>query len=385
MERLLERYRKKLALAHLAAPQEVHFGVMDDKLLFLGEDGSIEETLAQLFSQLSINTVLAGRPMEPYRSIIEYLARSFPQGFCPEDTETRTFLHELPVVTTFEAGPIAATLGRRKCVIVPGHGVVTYGTVSPEQAFVLFSSVCFATFVKFFTDYLLHKRAKCVTPDEEATFQRAVAALPQPQKEPPPLKPGPLETPEAILAAMVEAGAATVGCGLVDSYFGNISFYHKEMIYISQTGSSLDELQGHIDPVPMDASSCAGITASSELSAHREVYRRSGVRCILHGHPKFSVVLSMLCDRRGTCANSGECHRSCRGERSAAGLPIVPGEVGTGPYGLHNTLPQALVAHPGALVYGHGLFTQGEQDFNAPFTTLLKTENALRARYFALL
>jgi ribulose-5-phosphate 4-epimerase/fuculose-1-phosphate aldolase len=65
-------------------------------------------------------------------------------------------------------------------------------------------------------------------------------------------------------------GRYTVEKGYVDSFFGNISYFDGRTIFISQTASSLDELEGHLDPVLLDGSSTAGISASSELPAHRE-------------------------------------------------------------------------------------------------------------------
>ena len=148
---------------------------------------------------------------------------------------------------------------------------------------------------------------------------------------------------------------------MVDSFFGNISCKFGDAVFISQTGSSLDELEGNIDRCPLDRSSCSAITASSEFSAHRGIYEKREVSTILHGHPKFSVIMSMLCDDFG-CSGRGRCHLECSRERTAAGVPVVPGEVGTGPRGLCNTLPGALKGR-GAIVYGHGLFTAGKVDF----------------------
>ncbi len=59
--------------------------------------------------------------------------------------------------------------------------------------------------------------------------------------------------------------------------------------------------------------------------------------------------------------------------------------MGTGPYGLCNTLPQALNAEGGrrgAIVYGHGLFATGRQDFRQAFATLLEVERFCREEYF---
>jgi len=115
------------------------------------------------------------------------------------------------------------------------------------------------------------------------------------------------------------------------------------------------------------------VTASSEYSAHKEIYLRGGSRAILHGHPKFSVIMSMLCDKKD-CENRGQCHIKCTRERFINDIPVVPGEVGTGRYGLCNTLPPAVTGRRGAIVYGHGLFTTGQHDFHEAFSRLLDIE-----------
>jgi len=134
----------------------------------------------------------------------------------------------------------------------------------------------------------------------------------------------------------------------------------------------------------MDGSSCVGITASSELSAHRAIVARGTHRTVLHGHPKFSVILSLACEEKN-CELRGQCHLRCPRPRQAAGFPIVSGEVGTGPYGLCHTVPPALVGHRGVIVHGHGVFTVGKTDFTDAFSALLEIENACRETYFASL
>ena len=63
-------------------------------------------------------------------------------------------------------------------------------------------------------------------------------------------------------------------------------------------------------------------------------------------------------------------------------MPIVPGEVGTGRFGLCNTVPDAMRDSDAVIVYGHGVFTIGKGDFNAPLARLIEIENACRAEYF---
>ncbi len=388
MESLLRKYEAKLVAAGLVEAGEPLLGGLDDALVWNRSDPRAE-LLSRVFSKLNINSLLAARPIEPYRSIMNYLARRTESVIQPQDCETRTFLHDLPVVRTLTPEAIVACLRRRKCVIVapdssesdPTPMVITYGTVSPEQTFVTFSSVCFATFVKFFSDLLHNLQQGTCDRTAFEVLDRVRRFLPPLGSEVPALEQGPFHTPSQVCSAMSQAGRQTVSLRLVDSYFGNISCLLNNVLYISQTGSSLNELEGHIDPCPLDDSSCAGITASSEYTAHVEALRRSGQQLLLHGHPPFAVILSMDCDRLD-CALRGECHRRCEHKRAIEGVPIVPGEVGVGPFGLCHTLPPALEHADAAIVYGHGLFVAGSNDFNAPLRRMLDVESRCRELYF---
>lgn len=383
MLELCEKYAAKLVRQGLCAEGEPLVGGLDAELAWNREDARSAE-LAKVFGGLSINSLVCARPTEPYATIIDFLAERHGDLIRPEDTETRTFLHDIPVSREFSAAAVIAALKKRKAVIIPGHGIVSYGTVSPEQAFVFYSSTVFACFVLFFSDYLALARRGEIDANHRAVFEKVAAMLPAPKTALPELAAGPLTNEESVLAAMAEAGRAVVQYGLVDSFFGNISYRLGDTVYISQTGSSLDELEGCIDPCPMDGSTTHGITASSELTAHEDVYRRADAVCILHGHPKFSVIMSMDCDRPD-CENRGKCHIKCTECRTVEGVPIVPGEVGTGPTGLCNTLPPAVASSGAAIVHGHGLFASGGVDFNEAFRRLLETENMSRQRYFELL
>ncbi len=194
---------------------------------------------------------------------------------------------------------------------------------------------------------------------------------------------GPVRDEDTVIKMISEAGRAVVDCRLVDSFFGNISYIADNTLYISQTGSSLDELESCIDAVPIDGSSSVGITASSELSAHKQIYLKTGDHAILHAHPKFSVVMSMHCLEE-MCARD-ICHRSCKRRREISGIPIVPGEIGRGSSGLMHTVPSAMKESGGVLVYGHGVFTSGKKDFREPFQRLLDIETKCREEYFRLI
>ncbi len=403
MEKTLDKFANKLIQAKLGArsgPCRPLMGGLDDRIIW---NRKADETkiLEKVFDGLHINSLAFLRPIEPYASLIAFHAEKALESdgaITPKDCETRTFLHDLPVIDEFSPEKIIRILKKKKSVIVApkttsskknsatdnGPAVIAHGSVSPEQGFITISSVCFASFIKFFVDYLEALQQGLATDKDHALFDAVTPHLKPVRKKMPVLMKGPFQTEEEVYSAVIEAGAKIVEYGLVDSFFGNISCLWNNTLYISQTGSSLDELAGCIDPVPLDGSTSAGITASSELSAHLETIRRTGCEAILHGHPKFSVILSMDCDpvEKKGCDFSDQCHIKCPKKRFAGFIPIVPGEVGTGPFGLCNTLPSALETNSSAIVYGHGLFTIGKSDFSEAFSNLLSVEHTCRHLYF---
>lgn len=382
MIELITKYTGKMINAGLADNPLVCG--LDDELYWNRADESIP-VLNEVLEGMNINSLIFAKPAEPYRTILRYLTERYPETIPPRDCETRTFLHDLPVIKSFDPDAILTQLRRRKSVIINEQNsirIITFGTVSPEQAFVTYSSVCFSSFVLFFTEYLADVKNGKTSSAQQKTFDAVLPFVDQQSQPQPELLAGPFSNESQVIEAMIEAGKYTVDYGLVDSYFGNISYRMEDTVYISQTGSSLDELAGCIDPCPLDGSSCAGVTASSELSAHNDIFLRSEKQAILHGHPKFAVILSMDCDVED-CPQRDKCHIKCTHERFINDIPIIPGEVGTGPTGLCKTLPPAIQGNRGAIVWGHGLFTTGNDDFNEAFKHLLEIENMCKKEYLA--
>ncbi len=397
MEILVKKYAQKLVDAGLAAtagPGAPLVGGLDRDLVW---NTTALETpvLEKIFQHLNINSLVFLRPGFPYDLIIRFLAgRALKSGgtILPRDCETRTFLHDLPVVDRFDLHAVIQALKQRKTVIILendrdpeffGPAVIAPGTVSPEQGFVHMSSVCFACFVAFFSNYLAGLKLGHHDPEMDHVFDQVLPFLQKELPAFPDLVHGPFSREQEVYAAMVQTGRKVVDHGLVDSYFGNISCCWNNTLYISQTGASLDELTGCIDPVPLDGSSTAGITASSELTAHLETIARTGCQTILHGHPRFCVIASMDCDpaQKAACAFADKCHTHCPVPRHIGSVPIVPGEVGTGPFGLCNTLPRACDTSDSVIVHGHGLFVTGKTDFTRAFSTMAAVETLCKTRY----
>ncbi len=394
MEKLINKYLKKLESQKLSTRDKTMLLALDADLYSnMPLDEERVKILKDVFALMNINTILFAEPNEPYRSIIDEIIRyddmcEREKKIVPMDCETRTFFHDIPVIDDLSAQEIAKALSHRKSAIIKNKGIVAYGSVTPEQAFVSFSSTCFSMFVKYFYDAILTLEENKAVRYNEVYIERFknIRQYIKPLRGSRKLVTEKPENEEDVFKMLFEAGRAVVECDLVDSYFGNISFVYNNKIFISQTGSSLDELEGCIDAVPMDGSSSVGITASSELSAHKNIYAETGDNAILHGHPKFSVVMSMRCENRD-CShyrNRDMCHKGCVRKRDIEGIPIVSGEIGTGPTGLVNTVPPAMRHGRGVIVYGHGVFTSGRDCFQKPFQMLMDIENICREQYLRL-
>ena len=380
MENILQKYAGKLVRAGLTKEGGALIGLRGTETLWSreGEDcAALEKVMAAIDKQ----AILFVEPAEPYRTIIEYLAETSGGVIEPRDFETRIFLHDLPVLREFDPQAVAAALKRRRSVVIAGRGVVTFGKAGPEAAFVIYSSVCFACFVKFFSDMLYHVRRNSVDHRRREILKKVLERLDPPPAITGALMKGPFAAEEHVLSAMEEAGRFMVDCRLVDSNFGNISYYADPVLYISRKGGALDELHGRIVPVSLADPAAPTQTASTEFPAHREIVLTTGRRAVLHGHPKFAVILSLDCEK-DDCEARNACHLRCPHERSIGDIPIVAGEAGAGPFGLCHTVPPAMRDHPGVIVYGHGLFTAGKHDFNEAFEQLAAIESACRQEYF---
>lgn len=376
MEKLVQKYERKLVRSGMAEPGAPLLGGLDADVVW-NREAEATAVLSEVFELLNINSLLLSRPAEPYSLMIDYLAERASGAIRPQDSETRTFLHDLPVIDQLEPAAVASALSRRKSAIVPGGEVITFGTVSPEQAYIHFSSVCFACFVKFMTDCAAAARRGDLDPAARQVLELVVPALDQLPQRAPEMMRGPFESEDRACAAICETGRLTVELRLVDSYFGNLSYLVGDTLFVSQTASSLDELEGCIDPCSRDGLSSAGITASSELTAHLRIVEETGARAVLHGHPKFAIALSLDCAEED-CELDGHCHTRCNRDRRAGGVSIVPGEVGTGKFGLCRTVPHALKDSRGVIVYGHGVFTVGTDDFSDALWSLIDIERFCR-------
>ena len=397
------KYTRKLLRDRTAVPESLRFYRLDDIVSANRHDEWLP-LFTEVFHRLDITALLFARLTLPFADLLVERAGPGTDRLVPKDSETRVFLHDIPFIRKKEwkgvskadlTTMIVRCLKERKAAIIQGLGVVSTGGVTVEQAYIGFSTIFHTTFVKYLLDVLTDgfklsnekmifegfKQTGNRSPDlSDLTFTPGPLEAGTDSGLSPHPSPLPQGARELIYEEICRVGRYTVEKGYVDSFFGNISYFDGKTIYISQTTSSLDELEGFIDPVPVDGSSTAGLSASSELPTHRAIYLDSAYRAVLHGHPRFSIILSMLCDEKN--CRIKDCNRLCDRARSVCGVPIVAGETGAG--GMARSVPAAMKDRGVCIVYGHGIFSAGERDFQDAFMNMADVENKCREEYFHL-
>jgi len=387
MQGQIEKYTQKLMRDRTAVPESIRFYRLDDVVSANRHDEWLP-LFSEVFRRLDITALLFARLTLPFADLLVERTEPGTDRLIPKDSETKGFLHDIPFIRKqeWEGAPsadrtamIVRCLKERKAAVIGGLGVISTGGVTVEQAYIGFSTIFHTTFVKYLLDVLTDGFKM---PNEKVILE----GFRQSWNKSPDLgdltfAKGPLRDRDAIIGEICRTGRYTVEKGYVDSFFGNISYFDGKTILISQTTSSLDELEGFIDPVPVDGSSTAGLSASSELPTHRAIYLGSAFRAILHGHPRFSIVLSMLCEEKNCTIK--DCNRLCDRARAACGVPIVAGETGAG--GMARSVPAAIQDSGVCIIYGHGIFSAGATDFRDAFMKMADVENKCREEYFRLI
>lgn len=292
---------------------------------------------------------------EILRSILAHYGAAGLDRLVPRDSETRLFLKDIPIIDR----PQEAA-GDRTVHLVRDGRIFVRGVATENDAAVHRDIVRFSIFVHFFGEMLAMKRAGTLPFAGRDLVRALLAAMPPLQTAPPPMPSGSFADEPAARRAVVETGYALVAAGLVDSIFGNISYRLGDTLLISRTGAPLDRLAEGLVACSL-TDTAAPRNASSEYPSHRRIVTESSYRAVLHGHPRWTVLLSLATDAP-----------------TLFGLPVVEGEPGAE---LAGVLPDAIAAHGAAIVRGHGIFAAGTDDFRAPFETIGRVERLAFADY----
>jgi L-fuculose-phosphate aldolase len=161
--------------------------------------------------------------------------------------------------------------------------------------------------------------------------------------------------------------------GMVTSRFGNISIRTDRGFMIKRTGTMLDSItEEDVVEVGLMPSS-ADREASSETPSHRAIYLATDARAIIHAHPPFAIVESLLCKSEIVPLDS-------EGIPFLGTIPIVDGDSGSRE--LYDNLSRVFGAGKvkGAVNRGHGTFAAGP-DLKDSYNTTAMVEHSSRIKY----
>jgi L-fuculose-phosphate aldolase len=171
---------------------------------------------------------------------------------------------------------------------------------------------------------------------------------------------------------IVRFGKKLVLSGLTSSRFGNISRLEEGRIFITCTGSMLDELdEGMIVEVDLSHPCNLDKIASSETCVHRAVYQRTEYMALIHTHSPYAVALSLLEQRAIEPMDS-------EGLLFLGTMPIVEGRIGTNDLAM--AASDALQNHKACIARGHGVFAAGNSLLDA-YTAACMAEHSAQVRY----
>lgn len=302
---------------------------------------------------------------EPYSTITGYFLENRFREIIPVDSESGLFLPQIQISERTGIESLIKSIGKNG-VIIPSDGcIITGSSKNGELPLILFSIACFSLFVKFFHNILTKKK--------NGTFSSRdldyIYKVREYEYKYSPSSNSRSTTQNGDAPLTIEStGMSMVSQKLVDSIFGNISRRDSENIYISESGSFLDDLEGHIIKVPLNGDINSDRQPSSEIEVHRNIYKTTNKKTVIHGHPLFTVILSLDCLPPG-CTGSGD-------------TPIVPAESGDGNYNLENSVPGLIQKNGNVIAGGHGVFCSGNDNFEIPLKNMAEIENFCREEYF---
>lgn len=168
-------------------------------------------------------------------------------------------------------------------------------------------------------------------------------------------------------------GKKLADSGMVSSRFGNISVRTEHGFLIKRTGAMLDSIKkDDVIEVGLTASP-ADKEASSEASSHRAIYLATDARAVIHAHPPFAIVESLLCKDEIKPLDS-------EGLPFLGTIPIVDGDSGSKE--LFDNLTRAFSSGnvKGVMNRGHGSFAIGP-DLKDCFNTTTMIEHSSKVKY----
>ncbi len=158
---------------------------------------------------------------------------------------------------------------------------------------------------------------------------------------------------ESTFAMFRDIGRDLFLRGLVTSHAGNLSLRTKERICITRRGAMLGRIgeEDLVDVDPTDPGSTIA-RASSEVLVHRAIYEKTSSLAVVHAHPPYATLLSML--------NEELIPNDWEGSYHLKKVPVVSMETTVGSQESAGLVSEALRDHKAVMLKGHGSFARGD-------------------------
>jgi len=141
--------------------------------------------------------------------------------------------------------------------------------------------------------------------------------------------------------------------GLISSHAGNMSARVMDRIYITRRSSMLGKLQQKdVIELNLGQDNVQVPMASSELVVHTAIYQNTGALAIVHAHPPYATLLSMLRDEIVPV--------DVEGRYLFTKIPVVTPDQAIGSEESARLVSEQLKDYKIVLIRGHGSFAKGE-------------------------
>jgi len=141
--------------------------------------------------------------------------------------------------------------------------------------------------------------------------------------------------------------------GLISSHAGNMSTRVVDRIYITRRASMLGKLrQQDVIELDLNQDNSQVLNASTELVVHTAIYKNTSALAIIHAHPPYATLLSMLKDEIVPVDSEGTYFFKR--------IPVVTPVKTIGSEEAAQLVSEQLKEHKIVLVRGHGSFARGD-------------------------
>jgi L-fuculose-phosphate aldolase len=164
---------------------------------------------------------------------------------------------------------------------------------------------------------------------------------------------------------------------MISSHGGNLSVRLGDRVVIKRRGAMLGQLKPHdLIETRLDKNDSGVALASTELLAHRTIYKLTPALAIVHCHPRMAIAFSLSREEIVPVDNEGS--------YLLKKVPIVTEEFASGTPEMANKVAAALQNYKIIMLRGHGSFAIG-QTLDEAFFWTSTLEEACQIAFYAKL